>query len=65
MQEAPFGLEGGEPIELRIYLDRSILEVYPNRRQCVTQRIFPLRVDSLGVALFARGGRARVTELDA
>jgi beta-fructofuranosidase len=65
LQEAPLRLEGGERLELRIFLDRSILEVYANRRQCVTQRIYPSRPDSLGVALFARGGPARVTALDA
>ena len=62
-QEGPFELAPGEPLVLRIFLDRSILEVYANRRQCVTQRIYPTRTDSMGVSLFARGGAARFISL--
>ena len=64
-QEAPFTLAPGEPLTLRVFLDRSILEVFANRRQCLTQRIYPTRADSLGVALFATGGDATVTSLRA
>jgi sucrose-6-phosphate hydrolase SacC (GH32 family) len=59
-QEAPFALAPGEPLRLRLYLDRSILEVYANDRQCLTQRVWPTRADSLGIACLARGGAATV-----
>ena len=62
---APFGLGSGEPLRLRIFLDKSILEVYANRRQCVTQRIYPTREDSLGLVLFSSGGTTRVDSIDA
>lgn len=65
VQEAPFELSSGEPLKLRIFLDKSILEVFANSRQCVTQRIHPSRSDSLGVALFSRGGSAEVSLLEA
>lgn len=64
-QVAPFELKPGEPLRLRIFLDRSVLEVYANDRQCITQRIYPSRGDSLGVKLIARGGTAKVKSLDA
>lgn len=64
-QEAPFSLTKGELLTLRVFLDRSILEVFANRRQCLTQRIYPTRPDSLGVALFAEGGDAEVESLAA
>ena len=64
IQTAPFEL-GGEPLRLRIFLDKSILEVYANRRQCVTQRIYPTREDSLGLVLFSSGGTTRVDSIDA
>ena len=64
-QEAPFELLPGESLKLRIFLDRSVLEVFANGRQCVTQRIYPTRGDSLGVALFSRGGNVNVKFLDA
>ena len=65
IQCAPFELGPDEPLHLRIFLDRSILEVYANRRQCVTQRIYPARPDSLGVALFSERGGSRVRRVEA
>ncbi|MCX6898844.1 MAG: GH32 C-terminal domain-containing protein [Verrucomicrobia bacterium] len=64
-QVAPFELKPGEPLRLRVFLDRSVLEIYANDRQCITQRIYPSRADSLGVALISRGGNAKVKSLDA
>ena len=55
-QEAPFVLRPGEPLQLRIFLDRTILEVFANDRQCLTQRIYPTRPDSMGVSLFSTDG---------
>jgi sucrose-6-phosphate hydrolase SacC (GH32 family) len=63
-QEAPLRLDGPGPVELRVFVDRSVLEVFVNREQCVTQRIYPTRNDSLGVVPVARGGRARGTTID-
>ncbi|HUU32111.1 MAG TPA: GH32 C-terminal domain-containing protein [Phycisphaerae bacterium] len=48
-----------------MFLDRSILEVFANRRQCVTQRIYPAGRDSVGVAVFAAGGAATVEGVEA
>jgi len=64
-QDAPFTLAEGEALELRIFLDRSVLEVFANGRQCITQRFHPTRSDSLGVSLFATGGAARVASAEA
>lgn len=64
-QEAPCTLGEDEPLKLRVFLDRSVLEVFANGRQCITQRIYPTRTDSLGIALFSRGGRVSVTSFEA
>lgn len=64
-QEAPFALAPGEPLRLRIFLDRSMLEVFANERQCLAQRIYPTRDDSLGITLFAEGGEAELLTLNA
>ena len=64
-QEAPLELRDGENMKLRIFVDRSVVEVFANGRQCITQRIHPTRSDSLGVALFARGGSAKAISLEA
>ena len=50
---------------LRIFLDRSIVEAFAGCWQCLTVRAYPDREDSRDVALFARGGAAKVLLLDA
>ena len=65
VQTAPFALDPGETLNLRIFMDGSILEVFANSRQCVTQRIYPTRKESTGIALFCRGGSAHVRTLEA
>ncbi len=64
-QEAPFELGVGEALNLRVFLDRSVLEVFANGRQCITQRIYPSRRDSVGVELFSRGGSTQVRSFEA
>jgi len=63
-QEAPFELKPGELLNLHIFLDRSIMEVFVNGRQCITQRLYPTRDDSKGIALFAKGGNIKVPKFD-
>jgi sucrose-6-phosphate hydrolase SacC (GH32 family) len=58
--EAPLELPPGERLRLRVFLDRPLLEVFANERQCLTQQIYPSRQDSLLVKAYARGGAATV-----
>jgi beta-fructofuranosidase len=55
---APFALGLDEMLNLRIFLDGPMLEVFANDRQCLTQQIFPSNWDALGIKAFARGGAA-------
>jgi sucrose-6-phosphate hydrolase SacC (GH32 family) len=64
-QIAPFKLKPGEKLELRIFIDRSIIEIFANDRQCITQRIYPTREDSTGIELFSKGGSMTVDSLRA
>ena len=64
-QAAPFELAAGESLELRIFLDHSVLEVFANHRECITQRIYPTRPDSTGVRLFSNGGSTHVKSIRA
>ena len=64
LQRGTLELAPGEPLRIRVFLDRSIVEAFANDRQCLTKRVYPSRADSLGVALFARGGPAVVRSLD-
>ena len=60
-----FELPDGEPLKLRIFIDRSVVEVFANGRLCLTKRIYPTRPDSLGVGFFARGGGAKARSVKA
>lgn len=62
---APFELPAGEPLRLRVFVDRSIVEVFANGRQSVALRVYPQRPDSLGVALTAQHGNAVLRRVDA
>jgi len=65
IEAGPFALEEGEPLRLRIFVDRSVVEVFANGRQAVMRRVYPSREDSVGVRLFSAGGPAAVTTLEA
>jgi len=65
IQRAPFELKAGEKLNLRVFIDKSIMEVYANGRQCITQRIYPTRPDATGVYLFSRRGATTMHTLDA
>jgi len=65
LEAAPFELEDGERLKLRVFVDRSVVEVFANSRQAIARRIFPSRRDSVGVRLFSRGGDARIHALEA
>lgn len=57
-------LDVDERLTLRVFVDRSIVEVYANGRTCLTERIYPSRADSRDVDMYARGGEARVMGID-
>ena len=61
---AKMGLADSEPLRLRVFLDRSAVEVFANERSVLTTRIYPTRPDSVGLRVLARGGRARARTLD-
>lgn len=52
-QEGPLKLSDCESLKLRIFIDRSVVEVFANNRQCLTKRIYPSRADSIGIQGFA------------
>jgi beta-fructofuranosidase len=64
-ETAPFLLNPDETVQLRIFIDKSLLEVFVNGRQCVAIRVYPGRDDSTGVSILARGQDAELKSLDA
>jgi beta-fructofuranosidase len=64
-ETAPVAIAPGEPLKLQVFLDRSIVEVFVNGKQCIAVRVYPGREDSLGVSLRAQGRDATLKSLDA
>lgn len=60
VERAPFALKTGESLKLRVFVDKSVVEVFANDRQAIGRRVYPTRADGLGLALFAKGGTATV-----
>jgi sucrose-6-phosphate hydrolase SacC (GH32 family) len=61
----PLVLEPGEDLTLRVFLDRSVVEVFANRRVCMTGRMYPEDAGAVEVALLAESGEATAKQLDA
>jgi len=64
-ETAPVFIEKNEPLQLRVFIDRSVVEVFVNGKQCVAMRVYPGRADSAGVSLRSQGQDAALNLLDA
>jgi beta-fructofuranosidase len=63
--KAPFELKRGEGrLRLRVFVDRSVLEVFANGRECVTRVVEAVDPEAQ-LELFATGGSATVRSLSA
>ena len=56
---------GSEPLKLRVFVDRSVVEVFANGRQYTALRVYPGRTDSVGVSLRSQGRSCALKSLDA
>jgi beta-fructofuranosidase len=52
-------------VRLRVFIDRSVVEVFVDDRAVLSSRFYPTRPEEMGVALFAEGGAVRVVGLEA
>ncbi len=60
LEAAPFELTENESLNIRVFVDKSVVEVLVNGRQAIARRIYPHREESRGVRVFSRGGDALV-----
>ena len=65
IEAGPFRLRDNERLQMRVFIDKSVIEVFANRRQAVVRRIYPVQPESIGVRLFSKTGSARVHKLSA
>lgn len=56
LERAPFELGEREDLELRVLVDRSVVEVYANDKQAICRRVYPSRPNkALNVSLWMEG----------
>jgi beta-fructofuranosidase len=54
-----------EPLKLRVFIDKSVVEVFVNGKQCIAARVYPSRQDALGVSLRSQGQDSELKLLEA
>ena len=64
-QSCTFHYEEGELLELRIFVDRCIVEVFVNGQSACLTRVYPEGPDSVGFSIQARGHSAVCRKLQA
>jgi beta-fructofuranosidase len=62
IEEAPLELKKGEPLVLRVYVDKSIVEVYANNRQAIARRVYPT-LGGKGISVFSNGGNVEIKSI--
>ena len=63
-ENAPLPLRQDGIVELRIFIDRSMIEVFADSQQFAAVRVCPQREDSRGVSIFAKGDRIILNSLE-
>ena len=58
MERAPFELAVGETLDLDVFVDRRVVEVFANERQAISRLACPKSTEALGVVLSAKDGPA-------
>ena len=63
-ETAPVYLAPDERLSLRIFIDKSVVEVFINEKQCVAMRVYPGRGDSTGVSIRSQGRDIELVSLE-
>ena len=63
LRVTPLALAKDELLQLHVFVDHSVIEVFANDRVCMTSRVYPTRADSVGVELFASDGTAHARQV--
>ena len=60
-----FYLEPDETLKLRIFIDKSVVEVFANGKLCVAMRVYRGLKESLGVSLRSQGQESDLLSFEA
>lgn len=64
-ETAPLLLDKDEPLRLRIFIDKSVVEVFINGKQALAARVYPSKSNSTGVSLLSIGKDSELKSLEA
>jgi beta-fructofuranosidase len=64
-ETAPVMIPPGESVRMRIFIDKSVVEVFINGKQCIAARVYPGLKESVGVSIRSQGQDAELKSLDA
>lgn len=64
-ESAEFLMGKDELLKLRIFIDKSIVEVFVNDKQCVAMRVYPGLSESTGVSICSKGQDSKLISLNA
>ena len=59
-ENAPFKFIHENILKIRIFIDRSVLEVFVEDTQSAAIRVYPELIDSKGISLLAHGNRVKI-----
>ena len=62
-QTVPYNLGRKQALNLNIFVDRSVIEIFVNGDICIVQRVYPTREDSQEVRLFTKDRPIRITNI--
>ena len=65
VERAPFELAEGETLDLDVFVDRRVVEVFANGRQAISRLACPKSIEALGVVLSAKDGAATYESVEA
>lgn len=63
-ETAPIPYDSNQILNLRIFIDKSVVEVFANGTQCIAARVYPDRSDSIGVSIRSQGQDSELISLD-
>jgi beta-fructofuranosidase len=62
--EAPLELRPQESLQLHIFIDGPVLEVFANQRQCITLQVYPQSNQAHGIKVVSEGGEAKLLKAE-
>ena len=63
-ETGPVFLEPNENLRITVFIDKSVVEVFVNDKQCLAVRVYPGRQDSTGVSLRSQGTSSEIIKLE-